>query len=364
MKTRLFFLSAVLCFTFKGVNAQITIGTADLPSANDTFRLSVANPPAGADFTLTGANYNWDFSQLVPQSQRVDTFFPVSATGNFQFLFGFSSNLATKGGNFNVGTGPVGATGTDVYNFYKNSTASYAQTGLGASFNNLPIPSIFNPKDLVYSFPLSFGDRDSCFSSYALDLSPLGIYFRGDRNRINVVDGWGTLTTPFGSRNVIRVKTTVVEVDSIHIDTFGIVFGTTLPPTTTVEYKWLAAGEGVPFLQANTGQNGTVNQIIYRDQRRSLIGVEEIDAADGLEVYPNPSSDALFISNSNSKRFSCSLSLLDVQGKVVLSRSLEMLPGETARIDYEGRLSPGQYVLHLQSGTDIRVKLITVAGSR
>ena len=39
------------------LHAQINIGTSDLPSAGDTFRVSIANTLAGANYTLTGANY-------------------------------------------------------------------------------------------------------------------------------------------------------------------------------------------------------------------------------------------------------------------------------------------------------------------
>ena len=64
-------LSVFICF---GASGQITIGTSDLPSAGDTFRLSIAAPLTGADYTLTGPNHVWDFSQLTANSQRVDTF--------------------------------------------------------------------------------------------------------------------------------------------------------------------------------------------------------------------------------------------------------------------------------------------------
>jgi hypothetical protein len=340
-------------------SAQITVGTADLPIANDTFRLSVTNPPSGADFTLTGANYTWDFSQLTPQSQRVDTFLPLSATGNFQFLFFLSSNLATRGGNFNVGTGGIGANGTDVYNFYKNSSTSYAQTGLGATFNGLPIPATFSPKDLIYSFPLNYGDQDTSHSVYTLDLSALGLYFRGNRTRYNQVDGWGTLITPYGSRSVLRVKSTVIEIDSIHVDTFGISFGTNLQPVTTIEYKWLANGEGVPFLQANAAQNGTINQILYRDYRRSLISVPELDASSGFEVYPNPVRDALTIANRGPITRLLQVSMIDFQGRTVLQQPLEIQPGQASRLELSA-LASGHYVLHLREGSDRWVKIVTV----
>ncbi|MFM2135803.1 MAG: hypothetical protein RL021_1203 [Bacteroidota bacterium] len=350
-------------------NAQITIGTADLPSANDTFRVSITSPPTGVDFTTTGPNQTWDYSMLMPQSQRVDSFLSLFAVGTPGFLFLATANVAVKASNFNIGgtaTGGIGATGTDVINFFRNNSTAYSQTGIAAAFNGLPIPIYFNPQDQVYKFPLNYGDTDTSNSVYTFSLST-NFYFQGRRSRINQVDGWGTITTPYGTRsNVLRVKTTVVERDSVHLDTtlfgFPINQGFNLPTTTTIEYKWLAAGEGVPFLQANTGQNGNVNQIIYRDLRRSLIGVEELDARSGMEIYPNPSSDGFYLSNVNARPKSVAVSMMDMQGRLVLERSLEIAGGGTSRINYDGTVAEGNYIVHLQSGADRWVRIITVAG--
>ncbi|PJA07855.1 MAG: hypothetical protein COX70_05360, partial [Flavobacteriales bacterium CG_4_10_14_0_2_um_filter_32_8] len=62
------------------MNAQITITNNDMPNVNDTFRLSTTNNIQGLDPVLTGTNYSWNFSTLVPSSQRLDTFFSVSST--------------------------------------------------------------------------------------------------------------------------------------------------------------------------------------------------------------------------------------------------------------------------------------------
>jgi hypothetical protein len=55
--------------------AQITITNVDMPNVSETFRLSTTLDMQGLDPVLTGANYSWGFSTLVPDSQRVDTFF-------------------------------------------------------------------------------------------------------------------------------------------------------------------------------------------------------------------------------------------------------------------------------------------------
>ena len=122
------------------------------------------------------------------------------------------SNLATAGQDFSLGTVTV----TGVYDFFYNSSASYAQTGFGANVNGVPLPIAYSPKDLVYQFPLQMGDVDTSESGYQVDLtSTVGLFFQVNRTRVNEVDGWGTLITPYGTHDVLRIKTTVRERDSV-----------------------------------------------------------------------------------------------------------------------------------------------------
>lgn len=344
--------------------AQISLGTSDFPSAGDIYRMSVANQLAGANYSLTGPGYTWDFSQLTPQSQRLDTFLSVSATSavfNVVFAnFSFNpnrANVATGGADFNLGTVAV----NDVFNFFYNSSASYTQVGFGATISGIPAPFTYNPKDVVYSFPLNFGDIDTSFSSYNVDLSStLGLYFRVNRTRINQVDGWGTLITPYGTNNVLRVKTTVTERDSVHIDSLG--FGFNLPPITTNEYKWMAAGEGVPLLQANANASGTVNQVVYRDNTPFNTTVQSIETTLAhVDLYPNPASDQVSILPIGFNG-ETNFTLLDLQGKIVLERTERLLPGleiKTVRLSLEG-VAAGHYVLHVRSADAAAVKSLTV----
>ena len=48
------------------LTAQITITSADMPNAGDSVLISVANSIDTNDINLTGANYTWDYSTLIP----------------------------------------------------------------------------------------------------------------------------------------------------------------------------------------------------------------------------------------------------------------------------------------------------------
>lgn len=354
---------AILLLTAKLTFGQLTIGTADLPSAGNLYRVSIANPLAGADYTITGPNYNWNFSQLTPQSQRVDTFLSVSST-NIVFSVVFinsnfnanRANVATGGSDFNLGTVTV----NDVYNFYYNSSASYAQVGFGATIAGIPAPFTYNPKDIVYAFPLQYGDVDTSRSSYEVDVtSTVGFYFKVNRTRVNQVDGWGSLTTPYGTHNALRVKTTITERDSVYIDSLG--FGFNLPPFTNIEYKWFGAGEGVPLLQANASANGNVNQVLYRDDVVYNPGIAESTSLKGIDIFPNPVADQLNLANLSGVGTNLQVMLLDMQGKVVGEAQPFIAAGSSVVLPIAAwNLESGNYLVRVTNGEKAFVKLITV----
>ncbi|RYY15121.1 MAG: T9SS type A sorting domain-containing protein, partial [Cytophagaceae bacterium] len=132
---------------------------------------------------------------------------------------------------------------------------------------------------------------DASYSVLEVTVAGTGA-LRRRRQRSNLPDGWGTLTTPFGTYQTLRIVTTIIDVDSA-------VIGTTTIPATTLptqrEYKWLAKGVHVPLLTITTTEVAGVQQVTgveYRDIYRKITPLAAhsalLDA--GLSLYPNPSA--------------------------------------------------------------------------
>ncbi|MBK9401632.1 MAG: T9SS type A sorting domain-containing protein [Bacteroidetes bacterium] len=249
--------------------SQITITSSDMPSAGDTARRTQAPIQLGLNYQATGANHTWNFTNLRYQAQQVDTFLSVSST-NFLYAL-FFSNLPFNTNRANVATNgqafPANPfiTITDPYNFYYRSSTDYRQVGLGASFQGIPLPVAYTQKDKIYEFPLNYGDVDTSVSAWNVALPSL-IYYGSNQTRINEVDGWGTLNTPYGTYQALRVKTTLIASDTISIDTLNL--GLNIDRPLTREYKWLANGDIVPVLQITTTEIfgiEIVNSILFRD---------------------------------------------------------------------------------------------------
>ena len=299
-----------ICLTqFYILHAQITITQSDMPVVNDTIRVSITNTIGTMNPDSTGANYTWNYSSLVPKSQDVEQF--ISAITSGYPIFPFISSYGYKTNKIDT---------TNRVDFFKNGASSYRQVGYGQKIGGFPVPIIYNPYDTIYRFPMNFGNKDSCTSGYGMPLPGIG-YYGENTKRVNEVDGWGTLTTPFGTFQTLRVKSTLYKTDTIYIDTLH--FGFSIPLPVQYEYKWLGQGKKIPLLQIVANDffgNPLVSNVIYRDSIRPVtqVSVQEFNVQNSMFiVYPNPAHEFIFISYSLVKSENVKIDLFDLTGRKV-----------------------------------------------
>ena len=254
--------------------AQITITSANMPSVNDTIRYSSVLTYSGFNENATGANYHWDFSDLGVDTQGIDEYKSALQT---PYIFNFFGAMGLKIAD-SLGQGDFKM--TNIYSFFQKSTAQFAARGFGFSINvsGFPVPQSgeYTTLDRIYQFPLNFNDSTS--NPFYLNIK-LGIPFVADIGnyiregiRTNIVDGWGTITTPYATDvPCLRVKSIITGKDSIRIS-MPSEFATSFP-VHEVEYKWLSQTEKIPMLEIR----GTVfmgnfvpTLIKYRDKNRGM----------------------------------------------------------------------------------------------
>jgi hypothetical protein len=255
----------LLSIPFLGFS-QISIMTNDMPSSGDTLRFSVANLDTLtlATYQQTGANMIWDFSHLTPNSQDINNYVAASATPYAFFFLGPNKFGIELIDTLNLGA----ATLTKIYDFYTNNSTQFVADGRGITFSGFPVPSFYTDNDEIYQFPLSYNDYDSTTFDFTTSI-PFLATLNTKGYRINSVDGYGTIKTPYDTVLCIRVVTDIVSMDSISVTGIG---GLSFPNHVR-EYKWLAAGKKYPML--NVSGNvvaGTFveNSITYRDIYRGL----------------------------------------------------------------------------------------------
>lgn len=216
---------------------QITIVSTDLPLIGDTI-------PRQQD-TLTvstegpsGANQIWDFSNAAAHVVNNTAILNPSATP-------YSSNFSGS----NMAMSNDGAS----YVYLSSYTDSFITDGAAGDLLGTGeiLKAQFKPSLTLNKYPTAYGNNYQ--DTYGFDVSADGSSFnilldsirlKHSATVYDTVDGWGTIITPTGSYNSLRVKRIEYSIDSIWtLPVFGF------PPAwafldafidTATTYSWLA----------------------------------------------------------------------------------------------------------------------------
>lgn len=334
--------------------AQITITAADFGNANDTVRMSSTTDP-GIDFSSTGTNFNWDFSMLVAESQTVFEFNSLSSASTLvQILFGnFAPNNYQASYSKLFDDLPIDQVGqflpvtiSDLYQFSKVTADSISSVGISLDVSGNQIPFRSDLIEKRYAFPLNFGDSYTGKGFTEMDLNPIvDVIWRQRRDRSSEVDGWGAIDLPMGTFDVLRVKHTIEETDSLYYDFLGTGtatwFGLNLP--TAYIYEWIASGEKEPVLRIETSEVGgieVVRNIEYRDIFDPSLASMNENSSLAIALYPNPANSSLHVKGIET---TSNYIITNQKGAIVATGEMN-----SNQIDIS-KLTPGNYFLSGQS---------------
>jgi hypothetical protein len=373
----IFFLTA---FAARAQSPVIT--RTDLPAVTsaapvDTLRQSQAAtvlPASAPPLSRRGANQTWNYVALVPTAQTVDRYVAVSATAPF-YLFAFGPlggvNRATVAASeaLPLGTGlplPI----TDPYQFYSVSAATaavqdYRSVGFGGTLAGVQVPVTYRSQaeqDVIYRLPVSFASLPDSSTSYLETPAAAAStgYFNRKRKRVNKADAWGTLITPYGLFQTVRVVTKLIDHDSV---AFGGMPGLGFDVPVTREYKWLAKNQHVPVLTITTqmlGNAETITAVQYRDQYRRIAvptAARAGAALVGVAVYPNPlAAESLHLSGLPGT--AATLRATDLTGRLLLEYQLPA--GSTAATVPAAAFGTfrGVALLHIQTAAGVVVRRV------
>lgn len=327
--------------TVSMAQSPITLTASNFPGSNDSLRYTNAQVNSVGNYTQTGANFAWNFSGLVYSSQGVREFKLAAQTPYFFFFnpTDYGEKIAD-----NIAAGPL--TINNYYNYYKKQTTpinAFVADGIGMTFSSIPVPSYFSDKDELYTFPLTYGDYDSTTFKFSTPTTTaLPFTYKKAGYRITKVDGWGTITTPYGTATCLRLVTTQYSQDTIKYNAFSFGF-----PNYMRSYQWLTANDKIPYLEVSgalTGANFTPNQVRYRDNYQNPAGVSEQSDMNAIEFYPNPGSDKLWLNFTRNGQFF--VEVLSLDGKVIKTANINM-ESMAQSIDIAD-LSPAIYIIKVK----------------
>ncbi|HBF88122.1 MAG TPA: hypothetical protein DDX39_05720 [Bacteroidales bacterium] len=266
------FILSIVLFSSIVVNAQTYISD-NYASIGDTVYLTKCELNSENNYDTSGSNFTWDFSNVVGQSQDRILFKNPTQTGftilQYPYIFNSNNvNLASSDGK-TIAIG--GIQQTNVNNYLKKTTSSVEQRAssfdLSINGTSLSIKNTFTSADVLYKFPINYGNIDSSNAEYSIYI-PGNIYFRQTiLKRKNSVDGTGTLITPYGTfSDVLRMISTVNQSDTIAIAGTGIKY-----EYNYRELLWFSASKKYPVMivkQTLIGNSYITDQIQYLDTQQ------------------------------------------------------------------------------------------------
>ncbi|MBU1009830.1 MAG: T9SS type A sorting domain-containing protein [Bacteroidetes bacterium] len=357
MKQLLLLLVCILLVGYQSF-AQITIVNSDMPYSGDTIRSSTSLNTQNYDFSRTGDNLVWDFTGLEAISQQVDTFLNVTQTPVlFWPFFLTSANVARKANTNGIIPGlPV----ESAFQYFNRTSSAFSDVGTGLVFNGIPVPLKYDAPDVLYRFPMTTSFQDTVNALLELSITDLG-YIMVDRNRISEVDGWGVLKSPYGEFEVLRLKSTVDEYDSLYLDSLGMGFPI---QRNYIEYKWIGKEFGLPLMTV-TVDEFLGEAIIYLDSVRDVnVSVPDIQSSTVAKIFPNPAQSYINVTIPAGINSPLRYAITDIGGKLMREGRLSPADAVQDRIVTiqlpQNQFNDGAYVIRLQSSSGTLVSKFTL----
>jgi hypothetical protein len=292
MKNKFLLLLSILSGS---LSAQITIDQGDMPSIGDNIprksdTMTVHPGPGGS-----GPNQTWNFvatSAFVINENTSIVSVASTPNGN-QFS---SSNMAMTSDNAS-------------YLYFNNSAQSFTTQGFAGDYLGTGVINVnFASALTLHQFPRTYGSTFT--DTYGLNVTVPGasfnplisqINFRRISNVVDETDGWGQITTPFGTYNVLRVKRTEIFTDSI----FALPI---FPPTwqlvstntdTTQNYSWFAKDGKLAVAEMSFDSLGAPQIFKWTELPIIGVGLEESEMDEAISIFPNPANDVINLKLSN-----------------------------------------------------------------
>jgi hypothetical protein len=361
MKSSLLFALSILSFT---TFSQITITEGDFPNGGDTVLVSVSSD-FEYDFVSTGADYDWNYDALNMTDQRIDTFFDIDdASILYQVVFNngwfdpdYQADYYTPLLNFAFPETDAVPIGNPV-GFTKVESDKVEIIGVGLEISGVKVPIKNEIIDVEYELPMDYSDAWESNLFFEVDLNPAfdGI-LRRHQERISEVDGWGEVTTPFGTFEVVRTKSYLDFTDSLRISFGEITTWIELPTPSQVVYSWWAKDQKIPVLQVvaqDIGGEETITSVEYKDRDLSDVSIEKsTESQTDLQIYPVPSTDFITITSKSEIQ---TVQIFSISGAISMQ---EIWSATTGVLDVS-QLTPGTYIIYITQQDGVHVEQIII----
>jgi len=343
-------LTLLVALAFDGL-AQITYEYADLPVIGQQITryrdtMTVYGPgPAGA-------NQQWSFPAPVTHLTLTTS---VVAPNTTPHAASFSnSNMAMTNGDGS-------------YLFFANTSSVMESTGAAGDLlqNGGNMVAVFNPRLTVHNLPRNYGNNTNdtyYFETITTDHGiPLvhSVRLRHYGHVYDSTDGHGQITTPVGTYNCLRIKSTDHTNDSVWIKLFSFspwaLQQSFTGRDTSVSYSWIGKESGLALAELSYDSLDNPKNFTWTSVSPLITSIDAV-AADDVRIYPQPAHGSFTATWPTDRQFVLA-ELYAVDGRTVRSMNIA---GNT-RLEMDTDMLPkGMYVLRLSNASETIVRKVMV----
>lgn len=351
-------------------HSQITVTNSVFPVVGDTLRYVFGNQPDAiyAVYTPPGGDQNWDLSLLQADSTW-EAIYVDPSMGMGSAFFPDATLMYIPAGAPAGQEDYLNVSDTEV-NYIGSYGADPLQ--LGASWTMFPYPWIGMDWAPANFFDIRV-ETSASLTYFLPDEMPPGwsamfpnvdsLRIRTTTTLISSVDAWGTLTIPGGSYAVLRNKRTMYHEQRLDgkFNPLGWLDATdqalalwgfspdVLGLDTTYAFHFIndISKETIAiatYVEDDFGNDSTyVSNVRYKVADFSTAAGSPVSTNAMVRVFPNPSSDRIWINAPGLRPGTFDLVVLDALGREVM-RQRDMLSGNSLQLDLDiAAMEPGSY---------------------
>ncbi|MEZ4949196.1 MAG: T9SS type A sorting domain-containing protein [Saprospiraceae bacterium] len=323
--------------------AQITINSSDVVAIGATATQASDTTMRSSSIIGATGSQTWDFSDLETHTQTSIEFI-ASAGTPYEASFPDANLAAVQDGSFYV------YMLKDAEKLAILGTAGEVDLGI----DTLDLNLTFDPADILIQFPATNGNSYSFSTRNKIQLSGGDLGFPTfdsvrlvsyTNSSVNI-DAFGSVTTPLGTYDCIRLSQQNISFDTTDAKAFGMWINVDASDVgdTTYSYAWWTNQNGLGFPIANLEvAGGAVVGATWLSEFTT--SSREVFKSISMDVYPNPAAERINIATEES--YDGIINIIDFNGKRVASQAYS---GIFDTVELNGFLN-GQYLLTLQDKT-------------
>jgi Secretion system C-terminal sorting domain len=361
---------------------QITVTAANFPAANDTLRYAIDDMPApslDAILTPPGGPQTWSLINVNPGAPFT-VVYQAATTGKNAARFPGAELVSPN---------------TARENYYNVTTTRFENLGFSGTDQlglNLDVVNRFMPAFVERRAPMRFFDinQQATNISFAISIRELpdvirngipgisglvdSVRFRINTQRLDVVDGYGTMQIPAGQFNVLREKRTEYRTGAfdartpllgwINIPlTNAPILANALGTDTTVSYHFFSDRSKEPIVVATLNNAQSRLRSVQVKTNRVTVATDNLEApgSGAISAFPNPAIEWVRFDCANLPANDYTIKIFNIVGRIVWRETHNISGNKSIHVPLD-HFKKGTYLYSLtnKEGTVLGTKRLVV----